>query len=160
MSVAVSSRLYSLKINWCFYSSPVTPLHFGPPTPPSSRSAHGTSEDNAVQIPPLGKTALVWGLFLGVSANIRYQVSEQDRARGSMKKCGLMGLHPAPQSSIPCSIQIVFGLERLVDLTIAKKVPQVAYGTTVGIRFTNNVIGECDNHADPCAWAMGSLWAV
>lgn len=27
-------------------------------------------------------------------------------------------------------------------MTIAKKVPQVAYGTTVGIRFCNNVIGE------------------
>ena len=28
-------------------------------------------------IPPLGKTALVWGLFLGVSANIRYQVCKR-----------------------------------------------------------------------------------
>ena len=51
--------------------------HLCLPTPLSSRSAHGTSEDNSVQIPPLGKTALVWGLFLGVSANIRYQVSEK-----------------------------------------------------------------------------------
>lgn len=37
--------------------------------------------------------------------------------------------------------QAVFGLERLVDMTIAAKVPQVAYGTTVAIRFINNVIG-------------------
>jgi hypothetical protein len=38
--------------------------------------------------------------------------------------------------------QVVFGLERLVDLTIAKAVPPVAYGTTVTIRFVNNVIGK------------------
>ena len=37
--------------------------------------------------------------------------------------------------------QLVFGLERLVDMTIAKKVPPIAYATTVGIRFCNNVIG-------------------
>ena len=36
----------------------------------------------------------------------------------------------------------MFGLERLVDSTIAKRVPQVAYGTTIAIRFINNVIGE------------------
>jgi hypothetical protein len=35
----------------------------------------------------------------------------------------------------------VFGLERLVDSTIAKQVPQIAYGTTIAIRFINNVIG-------------------
>ena len=51
----------------------------------------------------------------------------------------------------------MFGLERLVDLTIAKKVPQVAYGTTVGIRFTNNVIGECNSTHDQSARASGSL---
>ena len=27
-------------------------------------------------VPPLFKTALVWGLFMGVSANVRYQVRE------------------------------------------------------------------------------------
>ena len=49
-------------------------------------------------VPPLLLTSLVWGLFLGVSANMRYQ--------------------------------LVFGVERLVDLTIAKRVPQV--GVLVG----------------------------
>jgi len=39
-------------------------------------------------------------------------------------------------------VQAVFGLERLVDSTIAKKVPAIAYGTTIAIRFVNNVIGE------------------
>lgn len=42
----------------------------------------------------------------------------------------------------PPACQLVFGLERLVDMTIAKKVPPIAYATTVGIRFCNNVIGE------------------
>jgi hypothetical protein len=36
----------------------------------------------------------------------------------------------------------VFGLERAVDMTIAKRVPAIAYATTVAIRFVNNVIGE------------------
>ncbi len=39
-------------------------------------------------------------------------------------------------------MQAVFGLERVVDMTIARKVPQIAYGTTVGIRFMNNIIGK------------------
>jgi len=41
-----------------------------------------------VDIPPVGLTALTWGLFMGASSNVRYQ--------------------------------IVFGLERLVDATVAK----------------------------------------
>ncbi|GFH08602.1 chloroplast lumenal protein, partial [Haematococcus lacustris] len=72
------------------------------------RSIHGTKEDD-VAVPPLMKTALVWGLFMGLSSNIRYQV--------------------------------VYGLERVVDLTVAKHVPAVAYGSTLAIRFVNNVIG-------------------
>lgn len=81
-----------------------------PSSPPSCARRHflGTSEKD-VEVPPLFRTALVWGLFMGLSSNLRYQV--------------------------------VFGLERLVDMTVARKVPQVAYGTTVAIRFVNNVIG-------------------
>jgi hypothetical protein len=41
-------------------------------------------------------------------------------------------------------LQAVFGLERAVDMTIAKRVPAIAYATTVAIRFVNNVIGERD----------------
>lgn len=52
--------------------------------------------------------------------------------------------------SIPC--QTVFGLERLVDITIAKRVPAIAYGTTVAIRFINNVIGG-ENFIDMARWA-------
>lgn len=40
---------------------------------PHRRQMHGASEDD-VAVPPLLKTALVWGLFMGVSSNLRYQV--------------------------------------------------------------------------------------
>uniref|UniRef100_A0A7S3QST0 Uncharacterized protein n=1 Tax=Dunaliella tertiolecta TaxID=3047 RepID=A0A7S3QST0_DUNTE len=83
------------------------------------RSIHGKSEDD-VAVPPLFKSALVWGLFMGVSSNLRYQA--------------------------------VFGLERIVDMTIARQVPQIAYGTTVGIRFMNNIIGG-ENFIDMARWA-------
>lgn len=48
--------------------------------------------------------------------------------------------------------QIVFGLERLVDISIAKRVPQIAYFTTIFIRFINNVIGG-ENFIDMARWA-------
>lgn len=83
------------------------------------RSAHGVQE-NAVAVPPVFKTALVWGLFMGVSSNLRYQA--------------------------------VFGLERLVDMTIAKNVPAIAYLTTMIIRFGNNVVGG-ENFIDMARWA-------
>ncbi len=47
-----------------------------------------------------------------------------------------------PGSLIMQRVQAVFGLERIVDMTIARKVPQIAYGTTVGIRFMNNIVGK------------------
>lgn len=54
-----------------------------------SRRRHYDDPDKVqLDIPPVGKTALTWGLFMGVSSNVRYQ--------------------------------IVFGLERLVDKTLAK----------------------------------------
>lgn len=42
------------------------------------RQMHGASEDD-VPVPPLLKTALVWGLFMGVSSNLRYQVRVDGR---------------------------------------------------------------------------------
>ena len=48
-----------------------------------SRKQHGTAE-NAVAVPPLFKTALVWGLFMGVSSNLRYQV----RGGVNSRMCG------------------------------------------------------------------------
>ena len=37
------------------------------------RNVHGVAE-GAVDIPPLGMTALTWGFFMGTSSNVRYQV--------------------------------------------------------------------------------------
>ena len=85
----------------------------------AKRHFTGASEHD-VPVPPLVRTALVWGLFMGLSSNLRYQV--------------------------------VFGLERLVDMTVAKRVPAAAYGTTVAIRFVNNVIGG-ENFIDMARWA-------
>ena len=48
--------------------------------------------------------------------------------------------------------QAVFGLERLVDRTIARRVPKVAYGTSFALRFANNVVGG-ENFIDMARWA-------
>jgi hypothetical protein len=79
----------------------------------------GSSEDD-VEVPPVLKSALVWGLFMGASANTRYQ--------------------------------IVFGLERIVDQTIARNIPQIAYFTTLAIRFANNIVGG-EQFIDMARWA-------
>jgi hypothetical protein len=78
------------------------------------------SQENDVAVPPVVETGLVWGAFMGLSANTRYQ--------------------------------LVFGLERLVDDTIARKVPQIAYLTTTIIRFANNVVGG-EQFIDMARWA-------
>ncbi|KAK9819258.1 hypothetical protein WJX81_005466 [Elliptochloris bilobata] len=77
-------------------------------------------QEGDVEVPDVVMTALVWGLFMGVSSNLRYQA--------------------------------VFGLERLVDRTIAKRVPNVAYGTSFALRFANNVVGG-ENFIDMARWA-------
>ncbi|PSC75317.1 saccharopine dehydrogenase [Micractinium conductrix] len=74
---------------------------------------YGGASEHDVAVPPLVRTALVWGLFMGVSSNTRYQV--------------------------------VFGLERIVDETIARRIPAIAYLTTLAIRFANNVPKELSN---------------
>nr|QKY15095.1 RETICULATa-RELATEd chloroplastic-like isoform a (C2E21) [Polytomella parva] len=83
------------------------------------RRINGPSEHDKA-VPPILKTAAVWGLFMGVSSNLRYQA--------------------------------VFGLERLVELTVAKKVPQLAYVATIALRFANNVVGG-ENYIDMARWA-------
>ena len=85
----------------------------------AKRQYLGASEDD-VEVPPVFKSALVWGLFMGASANTRYQ--------------------------------IVFGLERIVDQTIARKIPQIAYFTTLAIRFANNIVGG-EQFIDMARWA-------
>jgi hypothetical protein len=69
--------------------------------------------------PPVGLTALTWGLFMGASSNVRYQV--------------------------------VYGLERAVDSTLAKSFPPAAYAATLAFRFANNVIGG-ENFIDMARW--------
>ena len=83
------------------------------------RNYFGTKHDD-VEVPPVIQTGLVWGAFMGLSANTRYQM--------------------------------VFGLERLVDETIARKVPQIAYLTTTIIRFANNIVGG-EQFIDMARWA-------
>ena len=83
------------------------------------RKYYGAKESD-VKIPSVTQTALVWGLFMGTSSNVRYQA--------------------------------VFGIERAVDLTIAKKVPQAAYVATIVVRFINNIIGG-ENFIDMARWA-------
>jgi hypothetical protein len=70
--------------------------------------------------PPVLLTGLTWGLFMGVSSNVRYQ--------------------------------IVYGLERGVDATVARKFPAAAYAATLAFRFVNNVIGG-ENFIDMARWA-------
>lgn len=85
----------------------------------AKRKYLGTTDDD-VPVPPVMQTALVWGAFMGLSANTRYQ--------------------------------IVFGLERIVDETIAKRIPQIAYLTTTLIRFANNIVGG-EQFIDMARWA-------
>ena len=143
------------------------------------RRQYAGSSEHDVPIPPLMRTALVWGLFMGVSSNTRYQVRAAravhavHAAPAALLRAGrgcegeawdrgfpfirgrasppphlysvaagwappsppLPGghTHCAPPSSptpplLPCPslpVQIVFGLERIVDQTIAKRIPQV-----------------------------------
>ena len=69
---------------------------------------HGASEDD-VPVPPLMKTALTWGLFMGVSSNLRYQVKPLCVLRVAIRLCATLsqlltadqwalgnGTHPPP----------------------------------------------------------------
>ena len=82
-----------------------------------ARRARNPDAVYTVDIPPLLPTALVWGLFMGVSSNIRYQT--------------------------------VFGLERLVDLTIAKRVPEVRCFFCIGC-----TLARCTCQACQCGTAL------
>ena len=64
-----------------------------------------------LDVPPLGMSALTWGLFMGASSNLRYQA--------------------------------VFGLERVVDKTIARRVPQARPFQEHRCSFSLNVGRRC-----------------
>ena len=86
----------------------------------NNKNTNTHASPSQVAIPPVLDTALVWGMFMALSSNTRYQ--------------------------------IVFGLERVVDETIARKIPGAAYFTTLAIRFVNNVIGG-EQFIDMARWA-------
>jgi hypothetical protein len=56
-----------------------------PTLPPCRRQIHGESEHD-VAVPPLVKTALVWGLFMGVSSNLRYQVGRAATTQAQLQQ--------------------------------------------------------------------------
>ncbi|KAK9909941.1 hypothetical protein WJX75_009820 [Coccomyxa subellipsoidea] len=47
--------------------------------------------------------------------------------------------------------QIVYGIEHLVEVTVAKKIPAAAYATTLIVRFINNIVGG-ENFIDMARW--------
>lgn len=48
-------------------------------------------------------------------------------------------------------MQLVYGLEHLVEVTVAKKVPAAAAATTLIARLANNVVGG-ENFIDMARW--------
>jgi hypothetical protein len=66
------------------------------------------------------------------------------------RACIGLGSGQALQQGWPA--QAVFGLERLVDRTIARRMPAAAYGTSFALRFANNVVGG-ENFIDMARWA-------
>ncbi len=48
-------------------------------------------------------------------------------------------------------LQLVYGLEHLVEITVAKKIPAAASATTLIARLANNVIGG-ENFIDMARW--------
>lgn len=62
---------------------------------------HGASEDD-VPVPPLMKTALTWGLFMGVSSNLRYQVSPSYTQVYVLPFCKIVFEHHSRIYHVPC----------------------------------------------------------
>ena len=101
--------------------------------------------------PPVGMTALTWGLFMGVSSNVRYQI--------------VYGLERAVDMTVRLFSFFFFGLKGATEkpLTffsskkkkkkkqVAKKLPAAAYVATLAFRFANNVIGG-ENFIDMARW--------
>ena len=95
--------------------------HAAAPLAPHLRRHFTGPSEHDVAVPPLFKTALVWGMFMGLSSNLRYQV--------------------------------VFGLERLVDMTIARKVPQVGWEQRGGGNGPCGAARRLNRGCRACSWA-------
>lgn len=52
---------------------------------------------------------------------------------------------------MPFALQTVFAIERLVDKTIAKKLPKAPYVTSFVLRLLNNIVGG-ENFIDHARW--------
>jgi len=53
--------------------------------------------------------------------------------------------------SVAGCLQLVYGLEHLVEVTVAKKIPAAAAATTLIARLANNVVGG-ENFIDMARW--------
>lgn len=53
--------------------------------------------------------------------------------------------------SVAVCLQLVYGLEHLVEVTVAKKIPAAAAATTLIARLANNVVGG-ENFIDMARW--------
>ena len=144
-----------------------------------------------MDIPPVGLTALTWGLFMGASSNVRYQIVfglerlvdatvakcvyttefapdlATIRTCGPSCRCGSVGpssalldlaslcaytpkLHVAHVNA--ASWARLRDMCRLQPGVRCRRVPRVAYATSFGLRFINNVIGG-ENFIDMARWA-------
>ncbi len=53
--------------------------------------------------------------------------------------------------SVAVCLQLVYGLEHLVEVTVAKRIPAAAAATTLIARLANNVVGG-ENFIDMARW--------
>ena len=103
----------------------------------------GGEEEEAVAVvpPPLLNTAVVWGVFMGVSANSRFQVGRGWRTflfELAALSRRLNDLTPACHPFF----QALVGLERVLEGTVlVQKQPLVAAVGIVTLRLLNNVVG-------------------
>ncbi|CAI5960975.1 unnamed protein product [Closterium sp. NIES-64] len=87
--------------------------------------------EEEVKIPGMIPTALLWGGFMAVSSNTRYQIINR------LESCGFMAV------SSNTRYQIINGLERVVESSpLARSMPLGARIFTVLIRFSNNIFGS------------------
>lgn len=168
-----------------------TPAHctakYVPTNPPAlRRRQYGGESEHGVAIPPLFRTALVWGLFMGVSSNTRYQIVfglerivDQTIAKRipQVRPLACMPHYAWPGLEVPTALRQLPARATAQERRVLDGVlrawyvawharhccpacqlpphpfpPQVAYGTTVAIRFINNVIGG-ENFIDMARWA-------
>ena len=112
--------------------------------------------------PPVGMTALTWGLFMGVSSNVRYQiVYGLERAVDMTVRIVFFLFFPFSFFSVGARGEstkkklslffLSFKKREKKKKQVAKKLPAAAYVATLAFRFANNVIGG-ENFIDMARW--------